>query len=62
MTATNSGILVGCLEDVYSKEQTGSDILIAVTLRQRSKTDMINASKLSATIQGPEQGDDAPAR
>ena len=26
-----SGILVGCLEDVHSKEQTGSGILIAVT-------------------------------
>jgi hypothetical protein len=29
MTVTDSGILVGCSEDVYSKEQTGSDILIA---------------------------------
>jgi hypothetical protein len=35
MTVTDSGILVGCLEDVYSKKQTGSDILIAVTLRSR---------------------------
>jgi hypothetical protein len=36
----NGGTWVGCWQDIYSKEQTGSDILVAVTLRQRSKTDM----------------------
>jgi hypothetical protein len=36
-SGSDNGTRAGCLEDIRSKKRTGSDILIAVTLRQRSK-------------------------
>ena len=43
---SDSGAWVVRLEDIYSEERTESDILIAVTLWRRSRTDMSIAQRL----------------